>query len=174
MKKVRYAAGALGVLGVLPALGMVTPAAPAAAPRATVAPAGKAKTVSLLSLDSAADGLTQKCNARRSGGSGVSTTLTISYSRDIGCIGNLNGVYDGPHAHSTGIWMRVREYVNGVMAYSRFNKNGRFGNNSIFFSSHPLHTGVEQVCVAIVRSTAPGTVLSGGTRPCAQTGYLPP
>jgi hypothetical protein len=173
MKKVRYAAGALGVLGVLPALGVVTPAPTAATTTpATAAPAGKAKTVSLLPVDSGAGGLTRNCNAHSAfagGGASDASISPMSYSKDIGCAGKLHALY--LNHTSTGVWMRVREYVNGVMAYSRFNKNGHILPGDLSFSSHPFHTAVTQVCIAFVRSTAPGTVLPHGGPVCAQTGF---
>jgi hypothetical protein len=163
MKKVRYAAGALGALGAVPTtLGLVTPAAAAA----TQAPSGNSKTVSL-----AAVATTAPCNARGAGsGSGmVNFTASISYSRDNGCIG---GVHATLNQHTgKGYWMRVRSYTNGHLAYSRFNKNGVISKptSTINWHSTPRHTGIGQVCEAVVRSTAPGTVLYGPR--CENTGY---
>jgi hypothetical protein len=168
MKKVRYAAGALGALGVMPALGLVTPAATAAT--TTHAPTRTGKTVSLVPATSA------PCDARHAlGGPGTGRfSASITFSRDIGCIGEVSG--DLHNDTNTGLWMRVRSYANGnQVGPTRFNKSGHIhntsGHHSITWSSFPFTRGIQQVCEAVVPAAAPGTVINGGGPVCERTGF---
>jgi hypothetical protein len=161
MKKVRYAAGAIGALGAMPALGLVMPPATAA----THAQARTGKTVSLSPLTPRVPDA--PCNARIAQSQAGDFFARIIYSRDIGCIGEVSGIFG--HHTNTGWWMRVRSYVNNNLVSTRYNKNGTIARSSISFSSFPHHTGISQVCEAMIRSSAPGTVRFGPI--CERTGF---
>jgi hypothetical protein len=149
----------------MPALGLVMPPATAA----THAQARTGKTVSLGPLIPRVPDA--PCNARHShaqtnGGTG-DFGASIYYSRDIGCIGEVVGIL--LNHTNTGWWMRVRSYVNNDLVSTRYNKNGTINRTLISFSSFPHHTGISQVCEAMIRSTSPSVVKFGPI--CERTGF---
>jgi hypothetical protein len=187
MKKVRYAAGVVGALGMIPALAFTAPGATAA----VRAPASTGKTVSLIhttttttaaaSSSSSSPGASVSagaanppCNHRKAHASKSSPPFgilkaTIHYSRDIGCIGQVHGVLLSQDI--TGLWMRVRSYVNGHALPQRFNSHGSIhrSNHSISWTSYPHTTGVTKVCEAIVFASSPKKPVTGPV--CENTGF---
>ena len=187
MKKVRYMAGVVGALGMIPALALTAPGATAA----TRAPTSSRKTVSLLhtttttvataaSSSSSSPGASvsagvanppcnhRKAHAKSSPVFGI-LQATIHYSRDIGCIGQVHGVLLSQDV--TGLWMRVRSYVNGHALPQRFNSHGKIthSNHSISWTSYPHTTGVTKVCEAIVFAKSPNSPVDGPV--CENTGF---
>jgi hypothetical protein len=165
MKKVRYAAGALGAVGVMPALGLMAPAATAATtqPAATT---GKTVNTAVVLPDTA------KCDARHSKSSTASPLFGavtfrgyISYSRDNGCIGLVQGHLYG--TTDTGINMRVRFYDNGLKHSQMVTGLISKINDSIFYHWSPYYEPAKMVCETPISSLG-----AQETPPaCETTGY---
>jgi hypothetical protein len=155
MKKVRYA---LGALGAVPALGLAAPAATATTHAPPTVKGRHGAQVPAITT----------CNARHLGNYTYGMSGNIVYSRYNGCIGEAWGrIFIQPPP--TGLWMRVKFYANGAAFKTNMNKNGHIGHSSIHWSSNPFVKGVQQVCEAVVPSTAPSRVLYGPV--CEPTGY---
>lgn len=143
-KKVRYAAGTLSAFGVMPALGLAAP------PALANGPACSARVV-----DTGANGMHG----------------AINFSRDIGCVNNVNGFVPGSHEVLS---MRIRFYRNNAqLGPTHYTHDGIYGTpigSSTTWRYQPAHqTGIGKVCEAIVSSGTAHHPRYGAV--CQSTGY---
>lgn len=158
MKKVRYAVGAVGLL---PAAGLLAPTATAAS---TQPSATTGKSVRLLHRVTVA----APCNARNAHSSSHFIRGYISYSRDNGCIGFVEGHFY--HSADSQTELRVRFYAGGVQVGPTRYVHGTIhrSHTSVTYKSSPFVKSIQQACEAIVFSSTHGQI-TGAV--CEPTGF---